>query len=192
MKKSHLLGAACAFTLFMLTNTAQAALVASISSLNIDGTLYDVTFHVADATSFAELWDSDGDGIFGEVGDTSVFNAQPTFWGDATGAANAATAITAYLGTADWTSSFLTDKFFVPYEFAFGGPSIATYTDNNGALATDGLGITTIGGASTDTMCCSSIGPYASFQAVPVPAAVWLFGSGLLGLIGISRRKKSV
>lgn len=25
---------------------------------------------------------------------------------------------------------------------------------------------------------------------VPVPAAVWLFGSGLLGLIGISRRKK--
>ena len=26
---------------------------------------------------------------------------------------------------------------------------------------------------------------------VPVPAAVWLFGSGLLGLIGIARRKKS-
>lgn len=28
-------------------------------------------------------------------------------------------------------------------------------------------------------------------SAVPVPAAVWLFGSGLLGLIGISRRKKA-
>jgi hypothetical protein len=27
-------------------------------------------------------------------------------------------------------------------------------------------------------------------SAVPVPAAVWLFGSGLLGLVGISRRKK--
>jgi hypothetical protein len=27
--------------------------------------------------------------------------------------------------------------------------------------------------------------------AVPVPAAAWLFGSGLLGLIGVSRRKKS-
>ena len=26
---------------------------------------------------------------------------------------------------------------------------------------------------------------------VPVPAAVWLFGSGLLGLVGISRRKKA-
>ncbi len=28
-------------------------------------------------------------------------------------------------------------------------------------------------------------------SAVPVPAAVWLFGSGLLGLIGMSRRKKA-
>jgi hypothetical protein len=27
--------------------------------------------------------------------------------------------------------------------------------------------------------------------AVPVPAAVWLFGSGLLGLIGIAKRKKA-
>ena len=26
-------------------------------------------------------------------------------------------------------------------------------------------------------------------SAVPVPAAVWLFGSGLLGLIGVVRRK---
>lgn len=26
--------------------------------------------------------------------------------------------------------------------------------------------------------------------AVPVPAAVWLFGSGLLGLIGFARKKK--
>jgi hypothetical protein len=26
---------------------------------------------------------------------------------------------------------------------------------------------------------------------VPIPAAVWLFGSGLLGLIGIARRKKA-
>jgi hypothetical protein len=34
----------------------------------------------------------------------------------------------------------------------------------------------------------------AQFQAVtpiPLPAAIWLFGSGLLGLIGISRRKRA-
>jgi hypothetical protein len=28
-------------------------------------------------------------------------------------------------------------------------------------------------------------------KAVPVPAAVWLFGSGLLGLVGVARRKSA-
>lgn len=32
-------------------------------------------------------------------------------------------------------------------------------------------------------------GTVASVSAVPVPAAVWLFGSGLLGLVGVARRK---
>jgi len=30
-----------------------------------------------------------------------------------------------------------------------------------------------------------------SVSAVPVPAAIWLFGSGLIGLIGLARRKKA-
>ena len=30
----------------------------------------------------------------------------------------------------------------------------------------------------------------AAYSVVPVPAAVWLFGSGLLGLVGVARRKK--
>ncbi len=30
-----------------------------------------------------------------------------------------------------------------------------------------------------------------SFTVVPVPAAVWLFGSGLLGIVGVARRKKT-
>jgi hypothetical protein len=31
----------------------------------------------------------------------------------------------------------------------------------------------------------------ATVSSVPVPAAAWLFGSGLLGLLGVSRRKKA-
>jgi len=29
----------------------------------------------------------------------------------------------------------------------------------------------------------------ADLSAVPVPAAVWLFGSGLIGLLGVARRR---
>lgn len=32
----------------------------------------------------------------------------------------------------------------------------------------------------------------ADVNAVPVPAAVWLFGSGLLGLVGVARKKKAI
>ena len=32
--------------------------------------------------------------------------------------------------------------------------------------------------------------PLAASSAVPIPAAVWLFGSGLMGLIGVARRRK--
>ena len=33
------------------------------------------------------------------------------------------------------------------------------------------------------------VGSYSAVSAVPVPAAIWLFGSGLIGLAGIGRRK---
>jgi hypothetical protein len=39
-----------------------------------------------------------------------------------------------------------------------------------------------------DGKALSTINAYA---VVPVPAAVWLFGSGLLGLVGIAKRKKA-
>jgi len=32
---------------------------------------------------------------------------------------------------------------------------------------------------------------FTSVTLIPLPAAVWLFGSGLLGLIGIARRRKA-
>jgi len=32
---------------------------------------------------------------------------------------------------------------------------------------------------------------YEAVNAVPVPAAIWLFGSGLIGLAGMARRKKA-
>lgn len=44
----------------------------------------------------------------------------------------------------------------------------------------------TLGMTFDDTSSLAALGP---MTAVPVPATVWLFGSGLVGLIGVARRK---
>jgi len=50
-------------------------------------------------------------------------------------------------------------------------------------------GIHTIGGKGSNL---SALAVYdGDISAMPVPAAVWLFGSGLLGLVGMTRRKKA-
>jgi hypothetical protein len=56
------------------------------------------------------------------------------------------------------------------------------YTGNNvaGTLNSYLLGSATLGTDGT-----------LSINAVPLPAAVWLFGSGLMGLVGVSRRRKA-
>ena len=41
-----------------------------------------------------------------------------------------------------------------------------------------------------DTGCISSLYPTFAPSAVPLPAAAWLFGSGLLGLVSIARRAR--
>jgi hypothetical protein len=66
---------------------------------------------------------------------------------------------------------------------------VSTTVWNGMSIDWDGNGIN--GGAMID-------GPFQGFSAnfnvmtnpVPLPAAVWLFGSGLMGLLGFSRRKK--
>ena len=62
----------------------------------------------------------------------------------------------------------------------FGFNTIATSYDNSGVYY-DNICFDNAGG------CPGQPNP----SAVPVPAAVWLFGSGLLGLVGVARRRKS-
>ena len=67
-----------------------------------------------------------------------------------------------------------------------------TYTSTDvvaDQAGTDGiLGLKMIDGAFVGS---SANFDFVAPAAVPVPAAVWLFGSGLLGLVGVARRKKT-
>jgi hypothetical protein len=48
-----------------------------------------------------------------------------------------------------------------------------------------------VGGPCMPTNCTAAFVFAGTANAVPLPAAVWLFGSGLIGLVGIARRKKT-
>jgi hypothetical protein len=63
----------------------------------------------------------------------------------------------------------------------FGFNAVTTQYDNTGVYY-DNICFDNAGG------CPGTPNPP---PAVPVPAAVWLFGSGLLGLVGVARRRKS-
>ena len=73
--------------------------------------------------------------------------------------------------TADWTN--------------FGPVDLIAGPDVSGGVTVE---FTAICGA--DAGCFSNLAiDNVSVNAVPVPAAVWLFGSGLIGLVGVARRK---
>jgi hypothetical protein len=93
--------------------------------------------------------------------------------------------------------------------FTAGGDGIGDYTATNEAMAelnlagsdrfilaiySDGAwsgdtGVTVRGTNSYDVNFSNGSILQVDAAVVPVPAAVWLFGSGLLGLVGIARRK---
>ena len=72
---------------------------------------------------------------------------------------------------------------------------LATYDADNTVFLNISLGGVNLvqGSLSGCSGTCQALatGSWIRTSAVPVPAAVWLFGSGLIGLIGIAKRKKS-
>ena len=84
------------------------------------------------------------------------------------------------------------------YSFSMSTINIVSQTANS--ISLEGTGIASIDGFDDTggdfTLTLNRSGQAFSFSSsasvvVPVPAAVWLFGSGVLGLVGIVRRKKA-
>jgi len=81
--------------------------------------------------------------------------------------------------TADWTS------------FSAGGIDLTTGTDVSGGVTVEFTAICGADAGCFSFLAVDNVTVTADVPAVPVPAAVWLFGSGLLGLVGVARRRKS-
>ena len=83
-----------------------------------------------------------------------------------------------------WNIEALLDT---PIEFAW------THLVAGGATTTQNLGywgISSATGLIVFDTTAASVQSQLTPSAVPVPAAVWLFGSGFMGLVGVARRRK--
>jgi hypothetical protein len=139
--------------------------------------------------------------LFGVSGQTAEWRANTTWFNPGTQANQAAetrlTMTVTGLGATPW----ITDLASIGLDVGFG--DLGAVVDNSNGLdfvltwniqANTGSGWQTINSVLQDISNTgdtrSSVGT-GFYSAVPIPAAAWLFGSGLLGLVGIARRKKS-
>ena len=75
-------------------------------------------------------------------------------------------------------------------DFAQGGAFTGTTSGSNFTASWTSLIVGGPFNGQTGTYNVS--GTYAVAPAVPVPAAIWLMGSGLIGLVGVARRRRKV
>lgn len=71
------------------------------------------------------------------------------------------------------------------FGFVAGGTVIRTYYYNHGLNMAD----STSGITNAESPYAGSVLFRLDAPVVPIPSAIWLFGSGLIGLIGLARRK---
>ena len=84
------------------------------------------------------------------------------------------------------TSSFNANSIYKIDPITFGSTLVATFDDRIDELASDSSGnIYALDNLASPNPIIWQI------SKVPLPASVWLFGSGLIGLISVARRKKS-
>jgi hypothetical protein len=111
-------------------------------------------------------------------------------------AISAASDVTGYLANGLWGSNFGNAFSFNNDVAGFGSNQLISFIAL-GATDVSDLGGTPVSntfsnGAWHVNAATGTVSYVGTVSAVPVPAAVWLFGSGLLGLVGIGRRRKQI
>jgi hypothetical protein len=181
-----------AMSLLLGANVASAATVVfgslegkaiGITDLDIGGTLYDVLFPERVPAVL----------VYGEFPGTFTFTTS----GDAQAAViavdaalNGANALTVGQDTLLDTSVNL--SFNIAYKSTGPTALLGLAEFQVGSNPTSDQWVNSGSGSTSWTAEERTWATFTPAAAVPVPAAVWLFGSGLLGLIGIARRKETI
>ena len=219
MKESRLLGAVCACLLSLYATTINAAIVTfdevfvGQTSFGFDGdgdAIDDVIFSTTDPAGF----DTSGPGPFqnfiSEPGleGTSLLNTdlRVDFLNGASGSLRYGFALNSSISD---PAFFARIEVFDINDILIGSASeigiftnVASSTTGQSSFPEGEISIVLSGIASYATFdFTSEFGRYiiddfegtfgSSETIVPIPSALWLFGSGLLGLVGIARRKKA-
>ena len=198
MKKSQLLGTLCAALCTLTAFSAQAALVdngmfttdtaTQLDWLDLTETAdesYDtVAGRIApagDLFGWSFATESQVIGLFDSAGGTGPYPQ--------TGPSAVAPA-TLLLGL--WGTLLINTEFNVQQSHFLTEPPPSVGTHNNGfieAFPGEGGLYSFISIARDDTPETFRGSALIRPSAVPIPAAVWLFGTGLVGLVGVARRK---
>lgn len=183
MKKAGLMSAACAFSIISFDVSA-ITLVEDFEDpfpawesdwLGLNSNIQN---YLAPSNGGNFLWIDDGDGIRG-AGETVEINFKPSFGSSLTSLSididtYVDTSIQVYSGSGDILLDFTLDttldyeKLSIFSSSGISGFSLFSASQIEGNTAIDNVVASTV---------------------VPVPAALWLFGSGLIGLIGLTRQK---
>ena len=211
MKKSRLLGSSCtAFIMSILITTTHNVYATSVPALSITGA--NVASDSLNSNTFGYDFTANGDyfvtalGIYDDFGDGLNTNYEVGIWNASQVLLGSITVPTGSTGTLidGFRYQNLTTNITLNNgdSYRIGALVPKNHELVNGVSSITSTSITvgathyfTGGGTLSYPSTVSSGKAYITsnmlISAVPIPGAIWLFGSGLLGLIGVARRKKA-
>ena len=159
---------------------------AAFADMSVDGS-YDGSAPVAVGSEASYTATSVGTFAFGLFGPVAIYTAETDGVNSGFAAVSGdLTGTTLTLDLSSWTAYWNGTSF----NQGDATPTITSYNPTTGAFQADWSALV-VGGAFDGQTGVWSMTGTTDVAAVPVPAAAWLMGSGLLGLVGVARRKKA-